>query len=64
MVGVSLQEWFEKYLENTAGVRTEASSKSECMTCKTPLSSYLDAYYGKDPFEARLCTRCRRSPKR
>lgn len=61
MVGVSIQEWFEKYLENSQS--PAAAHKRECLTCRTALSDYLDAYYGRDPFEAQRCSKCR-SPKK
>lgn len=38
----------------------EASARPKCIRCSKELSSTLDAYYGKDPMEARRCAKCRR----
>lgn len=34
-------------------------ASNHCTQCRTELSSYLDVYYGKDPREAKRCSRCR-----
>lgn len=34
-------------------------TKPACAWCRIELSPYLDAYYGKDPVAATLCTNCR-----
>jgi hypothetical protein len=40
----------------------EPDKKAEitCYKCYVPLCEYLDAYYGKDDYWGRLCSKCRR----
>ncbi len=35
-------------------------SEDKCTVCWRELSSWIDAYYGRDPAEAKKCTRCRK----
>lgn len=39
-------------------IKTESGFK--CEKCDRILSSWLDAYYGKDPEQAKKCARCRK----
>ena len=34
-----------------------------CYNCGTPLTAELDAYYGRDEYLAKLCTKCRGNRK-
>lgn len=43
----------------------QEKQKPTCYGCHRELSEYLDAYYGKDDYWGRFCTKCRdrRIPK-
>ena len=62
MIAVDFQQWFQDLAQPSKKTATE--HRKICVCCHAPLSDYLDAYYGKDPFEARMCSPCRKEPRR
>jgi hypothetical protein len=40
----------------------EAPGPPTCLRCEIELCEHLDAYYGQDPYEKALCSKCRRNP--
>jgi len=60
MIAVDFQQWFEHLTRPT---ENKSDTHKLCVACHTRLSEYLSAYYGRDPFEAKMCSPCRKQTK-